>query len=190
MVEKIPGFSMIPIKWQKEKHTCEFLVPNSSLNSPLFMSNHQEGMHWVQYHLQVLEGSPLLYWDLVLDLLLVEKLLALLPNCNPYHYAMLDAPAHYTSISNRTIPINFTFIILPSHFKNCKVRASFMHTSLASTRNSLSAGRHKLFKGKGKVLQNGCLPQTVDILQETNILKGHCPNLPKIHNKSWKLSLL
>lgn len=37
MVDKIPGFSMLPIKWHKEKHTGEFLMPNSSLNSPLFI---------------------------------------------------------------------------------------------------------------------------------------------------------
>jgi len=34
--------------------------------------------HNYYFRLQVLEGSPLLYWDLVLDLLLLERLLALL----------------------------------------------------------------------------------------------------------------
>ena len=66
--------------------------------------------HNYYFRLQVLEGSPLLYWDLVLDLLLLEKLLALLQNCNPYHYAVLDAPPHYTSIGNTIIAINSTFI--------------------------------------------------------------------------------
>jgi len=65
--------------------------------------------HNYYFRLQVLEGFPLLYWDLVLDLLLLERLLALLQNCNPYHYAALDAPSRYTSVSNTTIAINFTF---------------------------------------------------------------------------------
>lgn len=73
--------------------------------------------HNYYFRLQVPEGFPLLCWDLVLDLLLLENLLALLQNCNPYHYAVLDAPPRYTSISNTTIPINFTFIFFHHLFR-------------------------------------------------------------------------